>query len=546
MNKTVDVNISGLAFTIEIDAYQKLDQYLKSIQLLFRNEEGQKEIMDDIKSRIAELFRDMMHKNEEVVNMQHVEKVIQIMGEAKDYKDDAEDFFDSTTETKNTFYSKKLYRDDENSTLGGVCAGLGHYFGIDKIWFRLAFILALIIYGFGVLPYLILWIIVPPAKTTAEKLEMKGEAINIGNIGNAIKEEFNAFKKKVNQKNKSKWLNKVELFFSNIFNFIINILRFAIQFVIKFIALILGLIAFFILLTIFPFLFSSSFFNLTIHNVTLDQNLLNSYASIFFSSDLMYYFAVVGVGLLLIIPLIAILYNSIKIIFKLSPSRKYFVAPAIGLWLIGVILLIFSAIFTINEFSNEQTYVNSTTLSSIQGDTLVVDVLEKNQGLVFFDSDFLIDGDSMLINRTELDVLKSSDENIKLTFNKYARGNNRRIAGEKAKNIQPIYEVKGNQLLFSSFYSAPVVDKFRKQKLKVELLLPEGKSIYFAPGSERIIYDIKNASNTYDGDMIGHYWTMTKSGLKCTDCKWLTTPSKSTDDGKENMSDDSDDGSFEL
>ena len=96
-----------------------------------------------------------------------------------------------------TFRSKKLYRDPDDKILGGVCSGLGHYFGVDRIWIRALFVIAVIAgFGFGIIIYLILWGIIPKAMSTSEKLEMKGEPINVENIGNSIKDEFTSFKKK--------------------------------------------------------------------------------------------------------------------------------------------------------------------------------------------------------------------------------------------------------------------------------------------------------------------------------------------------------------
>ena len=93
--------------------------------------------------------------------------------------------------------NKRLYRDEENSVLGGVCSGLGSYFEIDPIIIRIIFIVTIFFGGFGTIAYIVLWIIVPKAETTAQKLEMKGEPINIANIEKAIKEEFDHVKNRI-------------------------------------------------------------------------------------------------------------------------------------------------------------------------------------------------------------------------------------------------------------------------------------------------------------------------------------------------------------
>tara|TARA_R110002073_G_scaffold27404_5_gene88466 strand:- start:906 stop:1496 length:591 start_codon:yes stop_codon:yes gene_type:complete len=194
MNKTVTANISGIVFHIEVDAYEKLNNYLNTIKSYFKSAEGADEIMADIEARIAELLK---AGPAEVVNMNDVNHIIETMGEPEQYIDeDAEPSASGKEKSKAGFMSKRLFRDPDDNVIGGVCSGLGYYFGIDRIWFRVAFLIALFGFGTGIFVYLILWIIIPIPKTTAEKLEMKGEPVNIENIGNTIKEEFESLKKK--------------------------------------------------------------------------------------------------------------------------------------------------------------------------------------------------------------------------------------------------------------------------------------------------------------------------------------------------------------
>lgn len=180
MNKTLTINIAGSVFHIDENAYQKLDQYLKAIKRSFPKEE-QDEIIHDIEIRIAELFSENITDENQVVTLNDVDRVISIMGKPEDYILDEE-----TTTSNNTQYiyntSKKLYRDGDRAMVGGVLAGLGHYFKIDTVWMRIIFMILVLFYGTGVLLYLILWIIVPEAKTTSQILEMQREPINISTI----------------------------------------------------------------------------------------------------------------------------------------------------------------------------------------------------------------------------------------------------------------------------------------------------------------------------------------------------------------------------
>ncbi|MDR0195557.1 MAG: PspC domain-containing protein [Myroides sp.] len=189
MNKTLTINIAGSVFHIDENAYQKLDQYLKAIKRSFPKEE-QDEIIHDIEIRIAELFSENITDINQVVTLNDVDRVISIMGKPEDYILDEE-----TTQENNTQYiytgSKKLYRDGENAMVGGVLAGLGHYFKVDTVWMRIIFMILVLFYGTGVLLYLILWIIVPEAKTTSQILQMQREPVNISTIEKKVMENVN-------------------------------------------------------------------------------------------------------------------------------------------------------------------------------------------------------------------------------------------------------------------------------------------------------------------------------------------------------------------
>ena len=88
-----------------------------------------------------------------------------------------------------------MYRDTDNRIIGGVCAGMGAYWDIDPIIIRIIFVALVLAGGIGALVYLILYIVIPEAKTTAQKIEMKGDPVNIHNIKEAVKKEFNTVRK---------------------------------------------------------------------------------------------------------------------------------------------------------------------------------------------------------------------------------------------------------------------------------------------------------------------------------------------------------------
>ncbi|MEC4114716.1 PspC domain-containing protein [Myroides pelagicus] len=195
MNKTLTINIAGLVFHIDENAYYKLDNYLKAIRRSFTQEE-QDEIIHDIEIRIAELFTERITDTNQVITVNDVDAIINIMGKPEDYTlgDD-----ETTQETQFVYSgSKKLYRDSKNGILGGVLSGLSHYLKIDVLWLRILFLILVLFYGTGVLLYFIFWIVVPKAKTTSQILEMEREPINISTIEKKVKDNIDYVTNKIN------------------------------------------------------------------------------------------------------------------------------------------------------------------------------------------------------------------------------------------------------------------------------------------------------------------------------------------------------------
>ncbi|NJK87360.1 MAG: PspC domain-containing protein [Bacteroidales bacterium] len=197
MKKTISINLNGLLFNIDEDAYEKLHAYINKIEVHFAGQESSAEIMADIEGRIAELFYEKTRVSNRVITLADVDEVILTMGNPVDFQEAEPETSSSSTHQQThtyTYRTKRIYRDPDNRVLGGVCGGLGHYFNIDPLIFRILFIVLFFGYGTGLLIYIIMWIIIPEARTTAQKLEMRGDPVNVSNIGNFFRDEFNHVK----------------------------------------------------------------------------------------------------------------------------------------------------------------------------------------------------------------------------------------------------------------------------------------------------------------------------------------------------------------
>jgi len=198
MKKTVSVNISGSFFHIDEDAFDRLSRYLNGIKRHFAKESGRDEIISDIEARIAELLQKSLTGGRQVVSLSDVEEVIKLMGEPIEMESGSTST-PPNEEQYNYRRPRRLFRDPENKMIAGVAGGMAAYFSIDPVWTRLLFVLSIFLSGAGIIAYFILWIIVPEAITTADRLEMRGEPVNISNIERSIKEEFENVKDRLNK-----------------------------------------------------------------------------------------------------------------------------------------------------------------------------------------------------------------------------------------------------------------------------------------------------------------------------------------------------------
>ncbi len=192
MKITVSINLGGYSFNIDEDAYAELKRYLKNLELHFAGEESSSEILSDIEARMAELLRVKLTGYKQVITIEDVREVISIMGTPEDISDNEGP---SRKEKFSTPGSHRMYRDPDKRIIGGVCSGMGAYWDIEPWIIRVIFVALSLAGGLGILVYLILYIVLPEAKTTAQKIEMKGDPVNIHNIKESVKKEFDTVRK---------------------------------------------------------------------------------------------------------------------------------------------------------------------------------------------------------------------------------------------------------------------------------------------------------------------------------------------------------------
>jgi len=244
---------------------------------------------------------------------------------------------------------RRLVLDPDRKAVGGVCSGISNYFDVDIVWIRLAMFLLIFFGGVSLWVYIILWIVIPEAKTTADKLAMKGEKIDINNISKSVKEEAEQFKKHDKKygndlKNNSKeFQNDTQNFFDKLGSFL---KEFLIIFT-KFFARIVGLV-----LLIFGVMFMlgliSSVFGFSIAGSNTE---FNDWINIFFMERSHYTLGLFGIILFFGIPFLMMIYGGVKLLFKIHYSNRWLNISAGIMWLIGLITVLFVGISTGKDFS---------------------------------------------------------------------------------------------------------------------------------------------------------------------------------------------------
>ncbi|MEX0313175.1 MAG: PspC domain-containing protein [Allomuricauda sp.] len=525
MNKTVNINLANTLFHIDDEAYNKLRRYLESIKRSFSGTAGSDEIIADIEARVAELFLEKMENERQVITQKEVDEVINIMGQPEDYMVDEDIFEDEPrkSHTQSTRRTKKLYRDIDQKDIGGVCSGLEHYLDIDALWVRLLFILLTIFSGFGLVAYILLWILVPEAATTSQKLDMSGEPINISNIERKVKEGFDDVADKVKNVDYEKVGNKVKSSSKTFFDTIGDIIMFLFKIFGKFIGILLIIIGASSLVGLFIAMFTVGMSNaVQIPGVDFYEIVNTTGAPVWLMSILIFF----AIG----IPFFFLLYLGLKILVNnLKSIGNVAKFSLLGLWLISIGTIFALGVRQAAEFANvgsvnikDQMYMEN------PEDTLVIKMrdseLEFNMDDVHFGRmRFTYDENDkriLISDDVNFKIRKSKDDQVSINIRKDSHGSSTPAARERARQINYGYEVQENEIIFDDYLTTATSNKARNQEVTSTIFIPEGKIIQFNESTRgHVGRGIKNDRDYYRSNMIGHIWIMGEDGeLKCQDC----------------------------
>ncbi len=529
MKKTFTINISGTVFHIDDDAYERLNNYISQINRHFGNDAEAREIVEDIESRISELFQERVKDGSEVITIDQVDEIIRIMGMPEAF-DDAKEGEEVKTRISHP-RQKKLYRDPDERVLGGVCSGLGAYFNFDPVIIRLIFVLLIFLgAGSSLIVYVILWIVVPKASNTAQRLEMKGEEVNINNISKNIKEEIQDVKENYEKYKSSKSYARGRERIDQAGGVAMS----GIRAILKIIAVIIGIVLVFAGIFALIALITSMFVTNEFLGISPLGHGMPHYLDLFVSGNTLFWFWI-GLGLTIGIPLLMLAYLGTKLIFRFKSSNGAVGATSLGLWVIGIILLIFATVRGFSDFKSVSTTTKQEIITS-KSDTLYLN-LGKDEFSDYLDSNINFDGlhiasvngKQFILNEPTLDIVKSETNDFSLVIKSKARGHDLDKAQYNAREINYKFTQQDSLITFQPWYMLPDKSVWHNQQIEITLKVPENKTVYLNNDMVKIIHDIKNTSDMWDGDMGGKYWTMKSDGLEIAQKKQApaVTPKKS-------------------
>lgn len=535
MKKTFTINISGSVFHIDEDAYQKLQTYLQMLNAHFGSGEEGREILQDIETRIAELFNEKMSKDEKNVILESwVDEVIARMGKPEDFMEGEEEEEEAGAERESSQAGqpgytaagktkRRMYRDPDSRVLGGVCSGMGAYFGIEPLVLRIICFVLLWITGGVIIPvYLLLWIAVPKAKTTAQKLEMRGQEATVSNIEKSIREEVKEVKESYNKFRSSDSYNKGREQVSRFGDVVYRLLRIALKVVVVLVGVALILFGFVGLITFLTSMIVG-------HSVMEAAPWFTHWGPEFHMPEIAHFFIssgslttlMIASAFLVGIPLLAILFVGTKMVFRFQTNNKLIFLGSLGVWLVALVVAIVVSLSQIGDYSKSTTVSQNQVIDCSDCQTLYLELGNDNYSNSYgytMDLDRMKvvseDGKTVLLGSPRLDVESSNTDDFVILMRKKSRGSSQEVAKAYVEEIVYNFSVSDSTVYFDPYYRLKEGSRWLQQEVDITIKVPEGKSVYLGDKLIKIIYDIENVSNTWDGDMVGKYWKMTELGLE--------------------------------
>ncbi len=499
MNKTYNIHLGNLPFTIDDDAYDALNAYLDAVRSRFSYTEGSEEIMGDIEDRLAEMFEEKLKSsNTSIISLKQVNDAIDVMGRPDIFDEEYEEGYEESQSRKSKPYrtGKKLYRDPDDRVLGGVISGLSHYFGLSSptplriIWAALPIADFFGLMGISttlvILTYIVLWMAVPLATTPTEKMEMRGEPINLDNIQRNVGRGYNEVKKNLDNDRFRSGAQRVGSVFERIIEVIGRILIF------------LGL-----LLSITALAGIIVFFFVLVFGVSAT---LPWFSKLIVGDGLTSLLGMIGLFLLLAALPVFLIALFIKLLFKTNINMPAIALGSFSAFVIGLILASISTTSVIRDFSYDQSVNEVVNIDQSPNQVTIMgyDTEIEHNYYFRFQPNFLSK------TKVGLDIYQSPDSLLTLTMNKSASGKNNKVAKKRAEEIQYGYTYDNHVLSLEGTLKLGDGQLWRNQEVETTLRVPVNTVLIFDESAREILDDVRIGGRRYSHyDLVeGVRWKM--------------------------------------
>jgi phage shock protein PspC (stress-responsive transcriptional regulator) len=527
MNKTIIININGIVFHIEEDAYDVLKLYMTDVKRHFSTSDDSLEITTDIENRIAEMFNEILtSQNKQVIVEQDVKLVIEQMGTVEDFEF-AESDTKSAANSSHTHNTerRRLFRDPDDHLVAGVAAGIANYFDLPAVWIRLAFALSLIFAGSGMILYIILWIVIPKAISRADRMAMKGEKQDLKGFKKSFEDEMSIVKENISNLHREAkpFIYKARDFAGDFFGHLGTFLKGTGSILVKLIAIVILLTCFSLAIALIVALVTAlAFGKMDLYHI-FPFNIVSHQTNLIFLA---------GGFLLLAIPLLTIILLTIGLLFKNATFTRSIGTTLLFIWLASLGAVVYYGVRASANFRqgaklsktiNIQPTANNTYYLQLNDakyltneDSIRLRIKERFNGMVILDDDF--NGKSMdSPDNVYIDIEKSDIPQPVLIESFTARGRDDEDALINARNISYRFLQKDSVLKFDQYLERSNYTKWRGQRLLITLKVPLNTKLIIDGKLDRNInLNLHDCEwNNSPKNPAGSVFIMRADGLQC-------------------------------
>ncbi|SDE79593.1 phage shock protein C (PspC) family protein [Mucilaginibacter pineti] len=527
MNKTIIININGIVFHIEEDAYDVLKLYMTDVKRHFSTSADSLEITTDIENRIAEMFNEILaDQNKQVIVEQDVKLVVEQMGTVEDFE-----FAENDTKTAGnpsfTYNTerRRLFRDPDDHLVAGVCSGIAGYFDIQTVWVRLAFAISLMGAGAGFILYIILWIVVPKAVSRADRMAMKGEKQDLKGFKKNFEDELSSVKEHLSNFHKETrpFVYQARDFIGDFFEHLGTFIRGAGSLLGKLIAGAILLGCFGLAITLIVFLVAFLALGKTDIFHIFPFNIVNH------DTNLAFLF---GGFLLLAIPLLSVILLVIGFLFKNATFNRTIGTTLLCVWLAAMGAVTYYAVRATANFKEGARISKTINIKATPNNTYYLElndskylsnedstrlrIKERFSGMIILDDDY--NGDDFgSQDRVTIDVEKSDVQQPVLIESFSARGRTDEDALINARNISYRFLQKDSVLKFDRHLERLAGSLWHGQELHITIKVPLNSTLVIDGKLDRNINFGLNecGQNNNPVNPKGSVFVMTADGLEC-------------------------------